>query len=64
MGMLDQLNVDNRLSNKELLAVIGGASISGTLVNAFTSAFKALYGFGQNFGTAIRRITKKKLCSL
>ena len=64
MGMLDQLNVDNRLSKNELLMIIGGASVSGTLVNAFTSAFKSLYGFGQNFGSSIRRIVKKKLCSL
>lgn len=64
MDMLDQLNVDNRLSKNELLVIIGGASVSGTLVNAFTSAFKALYGFGQNFGSSVRRIVKKKLCSL
>lgn len=63
MAMLDQLNVV-RLKDNELMVIQGGASISGTLVNAFTSAFKALYGFGQNFGTAIRRITSKKLCSL
>lgn len=63
MGMLDQLNVV-KLSDQELMVVLGGASISGTLVNAFTSAFKALYGFGQNFGSAIRRITSGKLCSL
>ncbi len=63
MAMLDQLNVV-KLNDKELMVIMGGASISGTLVNAFTSAFKALYGFGQNFGTAIRRIASRKLCSL
>lgn len=64
MGIQDQLDVDNKLSQKELLCIIGGASLSGTLVNAFTSAFKTLYGFGQNFGSSVRRIAKRKLCSL
>lgn len=62
MDMLDQLNVV-KMNKEELLEIIGGASISGTIVNAFTSAYKTLYGFGQNFGTAIRRIVKRNLCS-
>ena len=41
MVIQDQLSVDKRLSDNELLCVVGGASISGTLVNALTSAFKA-----------------------
>lgn len=64
MDIQDQLNVDKRLTKEELLYVIGGASLSGTLVNAFVSAYKILYGFGQNFGSSLRRIVKKKLCSL
>ena len=44
--------------------VVGGAKFSGTIINAFTSAFKTLYGIGQDFGSAIRRIRRKKLCSL
>lgn len=60
----DPLNVANKLSKDEMLQVVGGGKISGTVVNAFTSAFKALYGFGQDFGSALRRIVKKKLCSL
>lgn len=63
MGIQDQLNVDKKLSNNELLYVVGGASISGTIVNAFVSVYKTLYGFGQNFGSSLRRIYKKKLCS-
>ena len=64
MVIQDQLNVASKLSNEEMLQVVGGAKISGTVINAFTSAFKALYGFGQDFGSALRRIVKKKLCSL
>lgn len=63
MGIQDQLNVDKKLSNNELLYVVGGASISGTIVNAFVSVYKTLYSFGQNFGSSLRRIYKKKLCS-
>lgn len=63
MDMLDQLNVENKLTKSEMLEVIGGTSISGTIVNAFTSAFKVLYGFGQEFGSAVRRVRRKKLCS-
>lgn len=63
MGILDQSNVD-RLSRNELLCVVGGVSLSGTIVNAFVSAYKTLYSFGQNFGSSLRRIIKKKLCSL
>lgn len=51
------------VTDDELLMIIGGASVSGTVVNAFTSAFKTLYGFGQDFGGSLRRIITKKLCS-
>ena len=64
MDMQDHLDVVDKLSNNELHMVVGGKSISGTLINAFTSAFKTLYGFGQDFGGAIRRFRKKQLCSL
>ncbi len=64
MVMRDHLNVVDRLSKDELLLIVGGRSISGTLVNAFNSAFKTVYGFGQDFGGAIRRFVRKQLCSL
>ncbi|MGN0992976.1 MAG: hypothetical protein ACI4PE_03555 [Bacilli bacterium] len=64
MVIQDPLNVADKLSKDEMLQVVGGVKISGTVVNAFTSAFKVLYGFGQEFGSALRRIIKKRLCSL
>lgn len=64
MVIQDPLNVVGKLSKDEMLQVVGGVKISGTVVNAFTSAFKVLYGFGQDFGSALRRIIKKRLCSL
>lgn len=62
--MQDHQDVVDRLSKKELLQVVGGRSISGTIINAFTSAFKTVYGFGQDFGGAIRRFKNRQLCSL
>ena len=64
MVIQDPLNVAGKLSKDEMLQVVWGVKISGTVVNAFTSAFKVLYGFGQEFGSALRRIIKKRLCSL
>lgn len=65
MGTLDQLNVvEDKLSREGLKMIVGGARFSGSIINAFTSAFKTLYGIGQDFGSAIRRIRRKKLCSL
>ncbi len=64
MDMQDHQNVADRLSKQELLHIVGGKSISGTIVNAFTSAFKTVYSFGQDFGGALRRFKSRKLCSL
>ena len=60
----DQQSVATKLSKKELLSIYGGASLSATIVNAFTNAFKTVYGFGQEFGGASRRIITKKTCQL
>ena len=62
MDMQDRLDVVDKLSKHELQMIEGGRSISGTLINAFTSAFKTVYGFGQDFGGAIRRFRKRTLC--
>ena len=64
MDMQDHLNVIDKLSTEELLQIVGGRSISGTIINAFNSAFKTVYGFGQNFGGAMRRFIYRRLCSI
>ena len=64
MAMQDHLDVADKLSKRELQNIIVGRSISGTIINAFTSAFKTVYGFGQDFGGAMRRFRKRKLCQL
>ena len=64
MDTQDHLDVVDKLSKTDLQNIVGGRSISGTLINAFTSAFKTLYGFGQDFGGAMRRFKKRRLCQL
>lgn len=52
------------LNNNELLEVIGGFSITGTIINAATNAAKFIYSAGQAFGSSLRRIGGKSLCPL
>lgn len=48
----------------ELDCIIGGDSISGTVINAFTNVIKLLMGAGRSFGSAIRRVSEGNLCPL
>ena len=64
MDLLDQRNVMNRLNKEELMEIDGGFSITGSLVNAFISAFKTVYDFGRSLGSAFRRIKEDKLCEV
>lgn len=53
-----------KLKNTELLNIVGGFSITGVLINAFTSAGKFIYETGRNFGSSLRRISSNNLCPL
>ena len=53
----------NTLNENELYEVNGG-SISGTLINAITSAGKLIYNLGQSLGSSIRRIVGDSYCSI
>ena len=48
----------------DLMLIIGGFNITGTIVNAFVSAGKFIYSLGQSFGSAIRRIGSKNICPI
>lgn len=48
----------------ELDCVVGGDSISGTVINAFTNVIKLLMDAGRSFGSAIRRVSEGNLCPL
>ncbi|MBS5719213.1 MAG: hypothetical protein ACLU02_02960 [Clostridia bacterium] len=54
----------NRISDEKLEEVIGGASVSGTIINAFTNVIKVLIDAGIGVGSAIRRVHDDKLCPL
>ena len=50
---------------KNLDQVIGGtASISGTVINAFTNVIRLLIDAGKGVGSSIRRIAEGELCPL
>ncbi len=44
--------------------VIGGTTLSGTLINSFTSIIRVLMDAGRSVGSAIRRISENKVCPL
>lgn len=49
---------------KELMLIVGGFNITGTIVNAFLSVGKFVYSLGQSFGSAIRRIGSNNVCQI
>lgn len=53
-----------KLSNNELMLIVGGFNITGTIVNAFLSTGKFIYSLGQSLGSAIRRIGSNDLCKI
>jgi hypothetical protein len=62
MVMQDLIDVDNNLTNRDLVLIVGGRSLSGPIINAFNNTCKTIYGFGQQFGGALRRIFTRNLC--
>ena len=50
--------------NQELLVMMGGFNVTGTIVIAFLSAGKFIYTLGQSFGSSIRRIGSNNLCRI
>lgn len=54
----------DKIEENKLYEINGGATISGTLVNAITTAGKFIYSLGQAFGSSIRRIVGGGYCSL
>ncbi len=53
-----------KLNEEELLTITGGASVTGSIVNAVCSIFKFIYDVGRDLGSCIRRIEKSSLCPL
>lgn len=54
----------NKLTEKELKELIGGATITSAIINAFTNVIKVLLDAGRNIGSGVRRITSNNLCEI
>lgn len=63
MDTLDHKNVMTNLNREDLRKVDGG-SLTGSLVDAFTNAFKTVLDFGRSLGSAIRRLSEGNVCAL
>ena len=50
------------MNREELIIVVGGTSISGTVLNAVVRAINAALEVGRSLGTAIRRIKTGQTC--
>ena len=64
MAMLDQKNAMNNLGKEELKEINGGTTITGTIINAFTTCLKTVYDMGRSLGNSIRRINERKICPI
>ncbi len=53
----------DRINNKELLMIEGGA-LSGTVLTALVKGLSVLIEVGVKLGSSIRRIVSKKMCSI
>lgn len=50
------------MRKEELVLIVGGSSISGTVLNAVIRAVNAALEVGRSLGTAIRRIRARQVC--
>ena len=52
------------LEKEELLKVIGGISITGTLINSIYRGINCILELGRSLGSAIRRIKGGNMCPI
>jgi len=53
-----------KISKEELYGIIGGASITGTMLNAIAKGVNTIYNIGRALGSSLRRAISGKYCSL
>lgn len=51
-------------NENNLVSIVGGVNVSGSIINAFATGIKTVMDVGRSLGTAIRRITLGKLCRI
>ena len=55
----------DKINEEELDKIIGGSStITGTVLNAFTTIIKFIYEVGEGIGSSFRRMSDGDLCPL
>ncbi len=52
------------LKQEELLLIVGGISVTGTLINSLVRGINTFLDLGRSLGTAIRRVMTNKICPL
>ena len=52
------------IDKDEYELIDGGLSVSGTLINSFTSAIKIILELGRSLGSALRRGSNGRLCKI
>ena len=53
-----------KIEKKELMLIEGGASISGTLLNAIAKLGSTILDAGRALGSALRRLSSNKICPI
>ena len=52
------------LEKDELLSIVGGINITGTLISSLYKAISTVMDVGRSLGSAIRRAIGRNLCSI
>ena len=52
------------MEKNELLQIVGGASITGTLLNSIYKVGNMVFELGRSLGSAIRRIVGGSMCPI
>ncbi|MCI5836176.1 MAG: hypothetical protein MR227_05785 [Firmicutes bacterium] len=52
------------LKKDELLKIVGGFNITATFMNSIARGIETILDLGRSFGTAIRRVVGKSICTL
>ena len=54
----------NNITEDELLKIVGGFNITATFMNSIARGIETILDLGRSFGTAIRRVVGKSICTL
>jgi hypothetical protein len=54
----------NYMTKEELVNVVGGASITGSMLSAIIKGINSLLDLGRSLGSAIRRLRNNTICPL